>query len=86
MLKNLIQRHTVYRSLVRQQTAAAPFMMMSNQQRLFGAFVNHRDTADNLEESPFEFTQENYIEVNKHIAKFPDNYKHSAVIPVLFIA
>ena len=54
--------------------------------RMFGAFVNHRDTADNLEESPFEFTEENYEKVKMHIAKFPDNYKHSAVIPVLFIA
>ena len=54
--------------------------------RSFGAFVNHRDTDDNLEETPFEFTQENYREVKIHIAKFPDNYKHSAVIPVLFIA
>lgn len=53
---------------------------------MFGSFVNHRDTADNLEESPFEFTEENYEQVRKHIAKFPDNYKHSAVIPVLFIA
>ena len=24
--------------------------------RSMGAFVNHRDTADNLDESPFEFT------------------------------
>lgn len=28
--------------------------------RNFGAFVNHRNTEDNLEETPFEFTQENY--------------------------
>lgn len=53
---------------------------------MFGAFVNHRDTADNLEESPFEFTEENYEKVKWHMSKFPDNYKHSAVIPVLFIA
>ena len=30
------------------------------QGRQFGAFVNHRDTEDNLEETPFEFTEENY--------------------------
>ena len=53
---------------------------------MFGAFVNHRDTSDNLEESPFEFTEENYEIVKWHMAKFPDNYKHSAVIPVLFVA
>lgn len=49
-------------------------------------FVNHRDESDNLEESPFEFTQDSYRLVHKEVSKFPDNYKHSAVIPVLFIA
>ena len=28
--------------------------------RNMGAFVNHRNTEDNLEETPFEFTEENY--------------------------
>lgn len=31
--------------------------------RAFGAFVNHRDTDDNLEETPFEFTEENYEKI-----------------------
>ena len=34
--------------------------MLRKQQRCFSVFVNHRDTADNLEETPFEFTEENY--------------------------
>ena len=50
------------------------------------AFYNHRDTEDNVEETPFEFTEESYELVNSKIAMFPDNYKHSAVIPVLMIA
>ena len=54
--------------------------------RSFGAFVNHRNTEDNLEETPFEFTQDNYIKIKDKLKNFPNNYKHSAVIPVLFIA
>jgi len=50
------------------------------------AFVNHRDTEDNKEETPFEFTKENYEKIREIIAKYPPNYKESAVIPVLFIA
>ena len=51
-----------------------------------GAFVNHRDTDDNLEETPFEFTEDSFKQVLEKISYYPDNYKHSAVIPVLFIA
>ncbi len=49
-------------------------------------FVNHRDAHDNLEETPFEFTKNSMEIVYREISKFPDNYKHSAVIPVLFVA
>lgn len=51
-----------------------------------GAFVNHRDTSDNLEETPFEFTEDSYKQIYEKMSHYPDNYKHSAVIPVLFIA
>ena len=54
--------------------------------RQMGAFVNHRDTSDNLEETPFEFTEESYKQIYEKMSHYPDNYKHSAVIPVLFIA
>ena len=54
--------------------------------RGFSAFVNHRDTEGNREETPFEFTKENYGAINKIMAKYPANYKHSAVIPLLFVA
>ena len=52
----------------------------------FGAFANHRDTEDNLEESPFEFTEESYSAINTLLQRYPDNYKSSGCIPVLFIA
>ena len=54
--------------------------------RPFGAFANHRNTEDNMEESPFEFTEASYAAIEKLLTKYPDNYKSSAVIPVLFIA
>ena len=61
-------------------------MIVSQQSRSMGAFVNHRDTEDNVEETPFEFTEDNYEKIYEKISHFPDNYKHSACIPVLFIA
>ena len=52
----------------------------------FGAFANHRDTDDNSEETPFEFTEQSYDAIETLLKKYPDNYKSSAVIPTLFIA
>lgn len=49
-------------------------------------YVNHRQVEDNTESVPFDFTPENYKEVDKWISKFPANYKKSALLPVLFIA
>jgi NADH dehydrogenase (ubiquinone) flavoprotein 2 len=54
--------------------------------RSFSAFAGHRDTSDNLEESPFEFTAESYGKIKEEVAKYPDNYKCSAVLGVLTIA
>ena len=48
--------------------------------------MNHRNTEDNNDETPFEFSKENYEHVNKIISKYPSNYKESAVIPLLFVA
>ena len=61
--------------------------LMPTAQRSFGGiFANHRDTEDNLEETPFEFTEENYDKIKLLLTKYPDNYKSSAIIPTLFIA
>ena len=48
--------------------------------------MNHRDTEDNKAETPFEFTPDNYEKINTIIARYPSNYKHSAVIPLLTVA
>ncbi len=49
-------------------------------------YVNHREALDNTDSVPFDFTPQNYEEVNKWLAKYPANYKKSALLPVLFIA
>jgi NADH:ubiquinone oxidoreductase subunit E len=60
--------------------------LVAQRQQPFSAFVNHRNTEDNNEDTPFEFTEENYKEVQNIIAKYPSNYKESACIPLLFVA
>ena len=59
---------------------------MRTQAANFGLFANHRDSEDNLDETPFEFTEESYKQIDILLTKYPSNYKASAVIPVLFIA
>lgn len=49
-------------------------------------YVNHRDTPENNDSVPFDFTQENYTEIQRILSKYPSNYKRSAVIPLLFLA
>ena len=54
--------------------------------RTFSAFANHRNTEENLEESPFELSNESHAAIEALMHKYPDNYKASVVIPALFIA
>lgn len=65
---------------------AKPFSIIPTQKLAFSAYANHRDTEDNLKETPFEFTDESYAAIEVLKKKYPSNYKSSAVIPVLFIA
>ena len=60
--------------------------MVKQPRASFSAFVNHRDSEDNLDQTPFEFSDENYQKIKEVMGKYPSNYKHSAVIPVLMIA
>jgi hypothetical protein len=64
--------------------AARPSAPMAFRQ--FSAFANHRNTPDNVEETPFEFNPESLAEIEVLLPKYPVNYKSSCVIPVLFIA
>ena len=60
--------------------------LVQSQTRSFGLFANHRNEEDNLDETPFEFTEENYKAIEILLTKYPSNYKSSAVLPVLFMA
>jgi len=51
-----------------------------------GGLSQHRDTPDNTEHTPFDFTEANYAEVKKILAKYPVNYKQAATIPLLHLA
>lgn len=46
----------------------------------------HIDTPDNTEDTPFDFTELNYKKVEAILSKYPDNYKQSAMIPLLDLA
>lgn len=66
--------------------ANQPFAMFQTQRFAFSAYANHRNTEDNLQETPFEFTDDSYAAIEVLKKKYPTNYKSSCVIPVLFIA
>lgn len=48
--------------------------------------VTHKTTVSNSASIPFEFSQDNYKEIEKILKKYPTNYKKSGVIPLLFLA
>lgn len=53
--------------------------------RTFSAFANHRNTPDNNESTPFEYTDASWNAIQELMSKYPDNYKSSAAIPALFV-
>jgi len=63
----------------------------SSHQRSFATnshdhFNIHRDSAENNDSTPFDFTAENMKIVKDIMARYPDNYKRSGVIPLLTLA
>lgn len=46
----------------------------------------HQNTEDNNADTPFDFSDESYVEVDKILARYPSNYKQSATIPLLWLA
>ncbi|GLI64208.1 hypothetical protein VaNZ11_007400 [Volvox africanus] len=49
-------------------------------------FNVHKDTPENNASITFDFTEANYKIVNDIVARYPPNYKASAIIPVLDVA
>ena len=50
---------------------------------LFAAY--HKPREDNDDSVPFDFTKENYTEVDRILSKYPTNYKQSGTIPLLML-
>ena len=48
-----------------------------------GAIFQHRQEDDNNEDTPFDFTVENYQKVKTILGRYPKNYKQSGIIPLL---
>lgn len=76
-----------------QQATAAGSVSLANalNARLFSTnstdvFNIHKDTPDNNASIEFDYTEPNYKAVNEIIARYPPNYKQSAVIPLLDVA
>ena len=51
-----------------------------------GVYVNHRDTPENNDKTPFDFTQENYKKIDEILSYYPKAYKKSATMPLLWLA
>jgi NADH dehydrogenase (ubiquinone) flavoprotein 2 len=66
--------------------SAALFVRAPARARFSNAAFIHDDTPDNNKFTPFEFTKEDYKEIDVLMSKYPPNYKRSAVIPMLHLA
>ncbi|ETW03295.1 hypothetical protein H310_04798 [Aphanomyces invadans] len=64
----------------RRAAAAGPARFMS------AGISQHRDTPDNTKETSFDFTEANYVKVHAILGRYPENYKASAIIPLLDLA
>jgi NADH dehydrogenase (ubiquinone) flavoprotein 2 len=51
-----------------------------------GRVVKHVEDPDNTESRPFDFTKENWEQAKIILAKYPENYKRSALMPLLDLA
>ena len=51
-----------------------------------GGYFSHRQNEENNDSTPFDYSSDNYQEVSKILAKYPSNWKRSAIIPLLHLA
>lgn len=67
--------------------AVSRFGLLLRQRAAFAeGYFSHRPTSYNNESIPFDFTKENYKEVEKILSRYPDKNKKSAIIPLLTLA
>lgn len=50
------------------------------------ALSRHYDTPDNNESTPFDFTEENVLKIKEILAKYPQGYQQSGIMPLLDLA
>lgn len=63
------------------------FGLLMRQRAAFAeGYFSHRPTSYNNESIPFDFTKENYKEVEKILSYYPEKGKKSAIIPLLTLA
>jgi NADH dehydrogenase (ubiquinone) flavoprotein 2 len=48
--------------------------------------MQHKNTQENNENTPFDFTEESMVLVHETLAKYPSFYKRAAMIPLLDLA
>lgn len=61
-------------------------VFVKNSYKFSAGYFSHRQTSDNTDSTPFDFTEDNYKEVYKLLDKYPPNWKRSAIIPLLHLA
>jgi NADH dehydrogenase (ubiquinone) flavoprotein 2 len=61
-------------------------LLQKNAFKFSGGYFSHKETQTNNDSTPFEFTADNYKEVEKILTKYPSNWKRSAIIPLLTLA
>jgi len=71
-------------SVVRRAVKPSSFLKMTS--CYFAKLVTHRETAENNDDTYFEFTPENYKVINSLLKRYPDSYKRSAVLYLLHMA
>ena len=69
-------------------TSSPPLSLMASARRLMATnstdiFNVHRDSPENNIETPIKISPEDMLRINEVVARYPPNYKASAVIPVL---
>lgn len=58
----------------------------NNIYRFSSKLSSHKIEEHNTDSIPFDFTPDNYKEIDKILAKYPANCKRSGIMPLLYVA
>jgi NADH dehydrogenase (ubiquinone) flavoprotein 2 len=80
-MKRLLKSNSIFKSIL------PSFSFFKLPSKIFSTvYVNHKNTFDNNEQAPFDFTPDNYKTVDLILSKYPKNQKRSAIMPLLYLA